>query len=341
MDIEVKEEVLSRLKEIRSFHNASLDQYAMRCPLCGDSKKDPSKTRFYIKLNTHDESPILYHCFNCESSGVLTPDILRSMSISDLGLNSRLLSFNKESKKAIIRRLGIKNEKLRIKVPEVKCTKRNMLKKKYIEDRIGVELTFKELLQLKCIFSLKDFGEVNSIDKFTVSADRAQRLNDDYVGFLTMNNEYINFRDITNSNKLRYDKYTIVPGLIDTVKMYSIPNAVDVLTTESIVINIAEGVFDVLGIYYNIQNRNIANNIYTAVCGSGYMNVVRHYIRMGFIGDNITINIFSDSDKEPYFYKHVISYAKQWVGHVNLIYNMKSKDYGVPKDDILLNIKKV
>lgn len=341
LDISVKEDILDKLRGKRFFHNTSLDQYAMRCPLCGDSRKDPSKTRFYLKINLNDESPIVYNCFNCDSSGILTADVLRSMEIMDRDINARLSKFNKASKKSLYKRLGIKNEKLNVKIPNVTYTLENSAKKKYIESRLGIELTFIELIRLKCIFSLRDFLLANNVERLTVNPERAKRLNSDYVGFLTMQNEYINFRDTTGRNKLRYDKYAILEKMVDAVKMYTIPSKVDVLTTDEITINIAEGMFDVLGIFYNINNKNTKNQIYTAVCGSGYMNVIKHFIRLGFIGKNITIKIFSDSDKDTYFYRKTIEYAKQFVGRVYLIYNTLEKDYGVPKDQIYLKVLKM
>lgn len=337
MDISVKEDILERLKENRSFHRTSLSQYAMRCCLCGDSRKDPSKTRLYFKINTNDESPILYMCFNCDSYGILTPDMLRSMDIYDPHINSRLVSFNKESTKAIRKKLGCANDsKLNVKVPIPEHNQSNINKLKYVSKRLGIDFTFDELVKLKCVFSLKEFVYLNNISKLTVANQRAITLNNDYVGFLTVNNEFINFRDITNKNKLRYDKYTIVPDLPDTTKMYIIPTKFDLLTTNEVNVNICEGVFDALGIYYHINNEKSVDNLYIAVCGSGYMNVIKYIVKLGLIGDNVTINIFSDSDRNKYFYNKVFGYASSWFGCINLYYNTLEKDYGVTKDKINL-----
>jgi hypothetical protein len=343
MDISIKEMIIDQLKGVRRFHRTSLNQYAMRCPLCGDSKKDPSKTRFYLKIDTTNELPIVYNCFNCDSSGILTPDILRAMDVNNLSLNSNLLKFNKMSIKSIQKRVGISKKKLNVKVPTPIYNKRNELKKLYIEKRLGLELTFAELVRLKCVFSLEEFVKVNDIEKLTVGNKMANMLNDYYVGFLTTNNEYINYRDCTNNNQYRYYKYALLPSYDETTKMYNIPTQVPVLTTEIITINIAEGIFDILGIYYHIMNKEEYNNIYMAVCGCGFMSVIKYFIRIGLIGNNITINIYSDSDKEQSFYDTLFKYAKQWFGEINLIYNTKSKDYGVPSkyiDLYKINIKR-
>lgn len=334
MDISVKEEIMDRLREIKSFKSASLHQYYMRCPLCGDSKKDINKARFYMRINTNDESPIVYYCHNCGETGLLKPETLRSMGIFDMNINSRLTTFNKKSIKSIRRKYGLKKSKLRIKIPHPTDTLLNREKLKYIENRLGVQLNYDILVKFKTIFSLIEFAKRNNLESLTVKKDRAIRLNNDYVGFLTTNNEFINYRDITNKNKLRYDKYTIIPELPDTLKFYTIPVSIDIMSTDSIYINIAEGVFDILGVFFHLRNKNVENNIYAAVCGSGYMSVIKHFIGLGFIGSNIHINIYSDADKEPYFYKKIYNEISPWVGSISLYYNALEKDFGVPANRI-------
>ena len=54
------------------------------------------------------------------------------------------------------------------------------------------------------------------------------------------------------------------------------------------------------------------------------------------IGDNIVINIFSDSDHDKYFYQNMMNELSPWVEKINLYYNSIGKDYGVPKDKISL-----
>ena len=106
------------------------------------------------------------------------------------------------------------------------------------------------------------------------------------------------------------------------------------LTDENIHINIAEGSFDILGVYFHVKNMNRENNIYIAVNDSGYMSVLKYFLGLGLVGKNIIINIFSDKDKEPWFYKKLISELKSFVGKINLYYNELSKDFGVPKNQI-------
>jgi phosphomannomutase len=80
--------------------------------------------------------------------------------------------------------------------------------------------------------------------------------------------------------------------------------------------------------------------IYTAVCGAGYVTVIKYFIKMGVI-DNVDINIYSDDDRHPNFYKPLVRELKPWVNDINLFYNEKSKDFGIPKKDIKIVKKRI
>lgn len=332
MEYQVKKDIESRLLQLKSARRVSKDQIVMRCKFCGDSKKDPNKARLYIKINPYTDEPILYHCFNCQESGIVTPSVLRILGINDLTISSDLVKYNKTSNTTHMKHSN--KRALKFKVPKPKDTELNRIKKSYIEDRLGLSFTYDDLVDLKVVFSLEQFLIENNIDSVTVNPKRANLLNDEYVGFLSGKNEMISFRDITNKNKLRYDKYMILPNYEDCKKFYTIPASVDLLTEENIHINIAEGSFDILGVYFHVKNMNRENNIYIAVNDSGYMSVLKHFLSLGLVGKNIIINIFSDKDKEPWFYKKIISELKPFVGKINLYYNELSKDFGVPKNQI-------
>lgn len=341
MDTDIKSEIRERLLEIPLSHQISFDQIALRCAFCGDSRKDPTKTRFYVKINPNNDDPILYNCFNCGVSGILTPSVLRTFEINDLSVNSSLIAFNKTTVGRIKKQVGINDNTLDLKVPIPANTQLNHIKKEYINDRLGLNLSFRELMKLKAVFSLEELLVQNNIKELTLSSNRASILDRDYVGFLTIRNEFVIYRDITNKNKLRYDKYSVFKNLDNTRKFYSIPVNIDLMSTDNIYINLAEGVFDILGVYYHVMKQNTDNNIYVAVTGSAYASVIKYFIQLGIFGDNVIVNIYSDKDKEPYFYKRLKYELGKWVGDIRLYYNEYSKDFGVPKDKICVITKKI
>lgn len=338
-EYETKVEIVDKLLSLPYAHRVNHNQIALRCAFCGDSKKDPRKTRFYVQTNINSDIPMLYNCFNCGVSGIITPQVLRTFEINDLSLNSSLLSLNKSISHKSAKSLKIKDNKLSLKVPIPLNTKNNKDKKLYIENRLGRQFTTDELVQLKTIFSLEQLLVKNNINELTCNSDVANLLNDEYVGFLTVDNGHIIYRDITNKNKFRYNKYSIIPTLDTSKKFYTIPNQIDIVSSEPIYIHIAEGIFDILGVYYHIKNEKKKNHIYIASCDSSFLLPLKYFIGNGLIGDNIHIEMYSDSDHEPYFYHKLNKELKPWVNSIKLFYNSKEKDFGVPKSSINL-IKK-
>lgn len=334
--LEFKSKIQDIFLSMKYAHKTSVNQIALRCPLCGDSKKDKTKTRFYVLIDKNNDTPILYHCFNCDESGIITPAVLRSAGVNDLKLNSELLNYNKLVKKNIRKTIGIKNNYFNYKVPKIKDIEINKIKKEYIENRLGLFFSYEELENLKVVFSLLDFLKINKINELNVNKGRAVLLENDYVGFLSTKNNLITYRDITNNNKLRYDKYPVITDIDNSEKFYTIPNTIDILSPDPIIINIAEGTFDILGVYYHIMNKSLDNMIYVAACGSGFLSVLQHFITSGIVGNNVIVNIFSDSDKNINFYNKVIDSISPFVGEINIFYNELEKDYGVHKDKIRL-----
>jgi len=341
-NIELKHLIRLKLSQLDVFKSINEIQVAVRCPYCGDSVKNPNSAHFYIKLNIRNEDePILFNCFRCDMSGIVTPSVLRTLGISDLQLNSSLIAYNSKTVGKINKALGITDNQFDFIVPMPdENDERNIRKKRYIEQRLGLEFTFKQLVELKTVFSLGQFLKANDIDKITTKREKAILLNNDYVGFLTTRNEFINFRNIYPNENKRYEKYSIFNNLDNTRKFYTIPNEIDLLTTKKITINIAEGVFDILGIYFHLYEQERKNMIYTAVCGSGFVSVLKYFIKMGVI-DNVDINIYSDDNRYPKFYAPMVKELKPWVNEFTLFYNEKDKDYGVPKDGIKIVRKKI
>ena len=82
-------------------------------------------------------------------------------------------------------------------------------------------------------------------------------------------------------------------------------------------------------------NKYKDNTIYAAINGSGYLNVIKHILEQGILCD-VNINIFSDSDRDPNYYKNMVKTLLPFVNDIRLFYNSIGKDYGVPVKDIQL-----
>ena len=77
------------------------------------------------------------------------------------------------------------------------------------------------------------------------------------------------------------------------------------------------------------------NMVYAAINGSGYLNVIKYILEQGLLCD-VNVNIFSDADRPPDYYRKMITTIAPFVNDIRLFYNSIGKDYGVKKNEIKL-----
>ena len=81
---------LIRSNKHPSYETTNHKEVIVVCPYCNDSKhKDAGK--FYISMTP----PFKFHCFRCETSGVLNQQVLRDLEIYDTDLNLSIINSNK------------------------------------------------------------------------------------------------------------------------------------------------------------------------------------------------------------------------------------------------------
>jgi len=192
------------------------------------------------------------------------------------------------------------------------------------------------------VINLFDFIKYNDIKTIPGMKPRyLQFLNDNYIGFLSTNNNIITMRKITKAEfGGRYVKVVINPSNVNPCSFYSIPNSINLLYTDDINIHIAEGTFDIESIFYNVQNQNKSNNFYYAACGFGYMTIIEYLVYIG-INTGLTIHIYSDSDKADKNYfdflkrkPNIAAWLDHLVIHRNVFPGEGKRDYGVPASQI-------
>lgn len=335
-------------KRLLALPNAKLagstkSEVQLFCPFC---KMDTTHGHFYVSVDINDPGPMMFHCFKCEMSGYLNSETLHMLNIHDLKLGGNLRAFNNNLPKTNTNKSNLLTNNISFKIPDYN-EERDLNKKIYLESRMGTKFSEEELKRLKVIFSFGEFIRTNNITKLTCDNNRANMLHNDFIGFLTTKNEFINFRDASNKydKKHRYYKYNIFNSLDNTKKFYTIPNEIDLLSTDDINIVMAEGIFDITSIYANVFNRETKNIVYAAMCSSGYTNVIKYFLQLGLVGSNIHLHIFSDKDRNLDFYrKNVLNEGiKEWISDVTIYYNATQgeKDFGVPKDKIRITSSKL
>lgn len=313
------------------------DWFATRCVLCGDSQKSLTKRRLYINFSPTDTTqPIGYKCFNCSAHGLLTGTMLRQIGLDDdeavaalNEINSKAMQTSGEQKK--IRWKG--NRSISLEIPLPRKEKTDLLKVKYVFDRIGTKIPFTDFPKLKIVWNLTELLKTNNLPINSAWKNHIDMLNRDYVGFLSVQNEYIIFRDITNQNEYRYIKYGIIRGRRDALSYYSIEHRVSALETEPVELIVAEGPFDVISLLYNVYDGDTTRRVFIGLGEGEFEFPILYHINKGLVGSNVTISCYVDNDT-IYNYKELIDKVTPFVGKIRFYHNTKSKDFGVPKDQI-------
>lgn len=310
----------------------SNNELGVRCPFCGDSVKDPSHHHFNIKINPDDNEPIVFRCLRCNVSGLLTTDTLAMIGTVSSEYASALKKYNRASSKKS--GIVINKKKVNLEYPELIINDNVLKKHKYIEQRLGIKLDPYDLYKKKIVYDFLGLMKYNKIEQINCSMEKAISLQNEHVGFISAKNDFINFRDITGKNK-RYYIYKVLKNFDTTGKFYIMPNTIDPFSNDLKTINIAEGVFDILGLYYHIFEQYENNMLYVAINGAGYLNVIKYIMQQGLVCD-VNVNVFSDLDRPPHYYNKMIEKLSPFVNDIRVYYNMLEKDYGVPKKDIKL-----
>lgn len=121
-----------------------------RCPLCGDSKKNPTKKRFHLDYkNGHP----IWHCFNCGQSGGFKSLYCRILGITPEEADKRLYKFNYDR---MVNQLEKPKTPIRTD-PDRKTFNWILL------DCVGPDLKVETLLYDHWIKLLEDFRQVRQI----------------------------------------------------------------------------------------------------------------------------------------------------------------------------------
>lgn len=329
--------VLKTLQRRRVFtETVSNFEVRTRCPFCGDSQKNRNTGHFYLRINPNDNYPIVYYCFKCPAHGVLKYNDLELLGVAGDSFKEGMTTLNKTSDKVSSQESLISTIRFDYELP----TQYSYKKIDYIEKRLGVHFTEEDLRRMKVITSLRDFLIVNELSTITCKASMARYLEANYIGFLTYNNTHILWRDTTETSDIRWYKYPITVSSVGQRIFYTMESSVDLYTEDDIIINLSEGIMDTLSVCHNLDFNREDNVLNIAVCGKYYNAILKYLFGLGFVGSNIIVNIYADNDytKDTSIehYREILKTYSFFVKRINVFYNLKSKDVGVPRDQIIL-----
>lgn len=286
-------------------------QYRMKdCPKCGDMK-----WHCYLKIDSSSDEPILFHCFKCNSSGIVDQKFIEEIGILNLEVPKFVGG----------RKLNI-GETATTKLPSINVTDMDNIEGvcNYIESRVGVRPTLTDLQFFQYI------GNPRKYVTDYLGIDHIDTIRNRY--WFQMTNGNIIGRWKNDNNDMRWLKYKT--NRCRQAGLYRISVPVDLYQDINVIIT--EGVMDAIGLYYNYQG--CQNNIYVSVMSSNYNKGIQYAIDRGIFGDSVSIKIFKDSD---------VPTEKIWIDNnmrklfkrIDIYENLSAKDYGVTPD--MLDVHKI
>lgn len=315
------------------------DNYLISCFKCGDSKNYNKPGNMSIKINVSPGEPLYYQCFRaeCGAKGFLRTEDLQLMGCNDVDTLIELSTWNRSINPRMEKKFYVK-ENYQYQFANLAISN-NFNKLQYINDRLGTNFDFKDLKDYKIQLGLYEFLKINHINQLAFSPERCNLLDRYTVNFLSMYGDYLICRDVTKKlvTGYRYTTYRIRgKPKEDDMKIYCVPGELDILDPKPVNINIAEGVFSILGAYLHTGFREKQKNqIWLANCGSGFKTTLLHTSRQFGLLD-VNLHIWSDSEVKIDKYEKLIKDAKphMHLNSVNVYYNDMAEDFGHSKSQI-------
>lgn len=332
---QVTDELVKSLKTLQVWNlTANRKDIAVRCPLCGDSKKHQNSCHLYIKLEVADDEPYTFYCQRCRSKGIVDREFLKMLRIVDGELNVAIAVRNKAASKGSKKWKTIK--KSSIVIPEPETTKLNQFKLDYINGRLGTELGLGDLSAYKIVLNLYDLLDANRVETLTNDERFCDTLDKNFIGFVSYDNNYVILRNLSKKRlpDMRYYNYNIYGNYDNTKKFYVMPSKVDLLAPK-LNVRLSEGFFDIMGVRHHVEKDPPPNTVFASANGVGYSLMLSHFAKMGFL--DMDVSIYSDTDQPISDFKKIKADFRDFIpGRMSVNYNKAEgqKDFGVRPDQI-------
>ena len=313
MTIDEKQVVMDTIREsVPVFKKRTQIQYSIRCPYCGDSKKNINDSHCYIKWSTDESEPLLFKCFLCNTSGIVDK---RFMEL--LGVEKDLSSILDRQKYNKMRSLKQNNINIVTGTPIM-----DSLQTRYIEHRLGQGFTFNDYNKFRIVW---DIGNLLPY----ISSERIKNTlpsNTNSISFLTDDKTVLLTRLFKDDGEIRWKKVRLIPS--DYGKSYyMIETTLNLFTEDTITVNMAEGIIDILSVYKNFNDGE--NHIFLAVLGSDYLGAIEYITLRGLIGTNVIVKIYIDDDQNENFLIQRLKRYKWLFKNIYVYRNLIDKDVGV------------
>jgi len=303
---------------------------------CDDHYKTSGNGHMYISIPQSNEEVSQFNCFKCGYKGVVTHEILSQWGIIDKELFIDISKHNQSVKRSHRPKMmqGINYYYLNNNF--IYQCELSEYKLRYINNRLGANLSYQDILDLKICLNLYDLLNANNISELTRNEMITDSLNKYFLGFISLDNSYINMRKISDhkvheSIDKRYINYRIFKNA--GRKNYVIPTSIN--TAELVKLHISEGPIDILSVFLNC--RHCEPGIYCSITGNSYSDII-NFILTNYMIPYCEIHIYPDNDEygtNDYIRKQLTGVYDPYIPiyvHRNTFEG--EKDFGVPASRI-------
>lgn len=334
---------------LSNIHRAKLasggKEIQCRCFYCPDSTDFSSDGHMYISIPQGEDEISFHNCFKCHNSGMVTNQKLMQWGIFDADLAVMITHHNAEALRnpnfAVKYNQGIFN------LNNFYVTQDDLSLKKlqYVNNRLGLNLSYEQILADKIVLNLNDLLKSNHINTLTRHENIVSQLDSSFLGFISYDNAFINMRNLVSPGVVyktidkRYINYSVFGKEDNTCKFYVNPTQLNIADPTPIKLHIAEGPFDALSIKYNLR-RDFNQTVYAAVTGSGYKGLIRYFIVMLKLM-NLEIHLYADADIERHTIVDLANFLSAYKYPFYLHRNLIGKDMGVRIDQIKESIERL
>lgn len=322
----------------------------IRCPICGDSRRDVNKARFYIR----NKPPYVFHCFNCESNGIIGDKIFESLELLQYGKAHEVLKYVKEQQASIVQSSNYKKKRKKITtLPyfnnelDFSYYSKDVYKLDYLNHRLNTQITEDNLYDLRIILNLEEFIKSNGLSYESIFPEmrknqikeRMEKLKS-YIGFLSMDRGIVIMRNTqpTEDKRNRFANLTLFHDDEDIMsfnKTYTVNSGINKHKPHHEVV-LSEGPIDVLSIYLNLyynSDIDLDDYLFFANGGKSYMNTLSTLTDYTLL-DN-TYHIYSDNDVSLEFFQRLKKFSNELSNNkAYLYYNTLHPDFGVSEIEL-------
>lgn len=283
------------------FRRVSDVQYkCQECPICGDKR-----WHCYVKIDVNSDTPVLFNCFKHNCHGIVGQQF-----VDYFNLRINVPKFKH------IKQIDV-SQNVSVTLPPINVSGQDDITdiSEYVQTRVGHTPSLGEL---------QIFNYIGNPRKYTIDYlgnDDPQIIKDRYWFKMTNGNIIGRLKDDTSN--MRWLKYKSTN--IKTAGLYKFALPVDLYQQINVII--AEGIFDLIGLYYNYHG--CENNVYIATLGKSYIKGIEYMIDKGLFGDSVNIKIFKDADVSKIW---IDNKYRQLFKRIDIYENISSKDYGVTPD---------